>query len=34
MRYSYFLSNMRQVTIQKILDIVYECFRTIDFNSK
>ena len=34
MRYSYFLSNVRQVTIQKNLNIVYACFKTIDFNSK
>ena len=34
MRYSYFLSNIWQVTIQKNLNIVYACFRTIDFSSK
>ena len=34
MRYSYFRSNMQLVTIQKTLNIVYACFRTIDFNSK
>ena len=32
MRYSYFLSNIQQVTIQQNLGIVYACFRTIDFN--
>ena len=29
MHYSYFLLNMWQVTIQKNLDIVFACFRTI-----
>ena len=29
MHYSYFLLNMWQVAIQKNLDIVFACFRTI-----
>ena len=34
MRYNYFLSNMWQLAFQKTLNIVYACFRTIDFNSR